>query len=470
MRRVIVFGIVALIVIIPVVLITSGVLKRPPSSAPAVSLTYWTVFDDTADLQSLIEAYQARRPYVSIKVQKIPEDQYEQRLLQAWALDQGPDIFSLPNTWVRKYVDFIKPLPASVRVYQYTTKKVFFRDQTEVKPITIQTLTHSQLRQRYVDVVTSDVVLPQSKRAPASTYALPLSVDTLVLYYNRDLLNAAGIAQPAATWKEITEHAPLLTILDSQNNILQSAIAMGTAANVNRATDIWSLLAIQNGTTMIAADGSKVAFNDATNQFGVRALEFYTDFADFAKEVYAWNADQPEALDAFTQGKVGYFIGYRYHQPLIEQAAPTLNFAVAPAPHINADGTDAQLSSSGLPTPVTFASYWVETVAQKSAHADEAWDFVQFASSETPVKSYLEKTGKTSALRSVLNAQRADPEKALFADQALIARSWYHGTDAVAVENYLKEMIDSVADNTASAISAINLAAEQVNNTLVVAP
>lgn len=466
MRRYIVFGIVALVVIVPIVLATSGVLKRPPSSAPTVSLTYWTVFDETADLQPLLDAYKAQRPYVTIKVEKILEEEYEQRLLTAWAKDEGPDIFSLPNTWVRKYTDFIEPLPASFSVYEYKIRRVFLRNQVEAQPITIPGLTVAQLRQRYIDVVSSDVVLQLSKRDQPKIYGLPLSTDNLVLFYNRDLLNAAGFAQPAATWKELTEQAPKLTVLDSQNNVLQSAIAIGTAANVNRAADIWSLLALQNGTTMIDRTSVKVAFNDSVNQFGIRALEFYTDFADFAKEVYSWNGTLPTSLDAFTRGKVAYFIGYRYHQALIEQQAPTLNYTIAPIPHINSDGTDALPSSAGLPTPVNFAYYWVESVAQKSKHPAEAWDFVQFASAETPVKKYLEKTGKITALRSILTAQQAETNTEIFALQALTAQSWYHGTDAVATENYLEAMIDSVAANTTSAISAANLAAEQISQTL----
>lgn len=466
MRRYVVFGIVALIVIIPIVLITSGILKRPPSSAPAVSLTYWTVFDETADLQKLVDAYKAQRPYVTIKVEKIPEEEYEQRLITAWAKDEGPDLFSIPNTWVRKYTDFIKPLPTSLSVYQYKTHKVFFRNQIEVSPVSIASLTLTQLRQRYVDVVTSDVALQLTKRDTQKIYGLPLSTDNLVLYYNRDLLNAAGLAQPATTWKEMTEQAPKLTILDGQNNILQSAIAMGTADNVNRATDIWSLLALQNGTVMIDRDNNKVKFNDSVSQFGIRALDFYTDFADFAKEVYSWNRTLPTSLDAFAQGKAAYFVGYRYHQKMIEDQAPTLNVAVAPIPHINSDGTDALLSSSGLPTPVNFAYYPVETVAQKSKHPNEAWDFIQFATAEGGVKSYLEATGKISALRSLLVTQQAVPETEAFAKQALTAQSWYHGIDAVATENYLKLMIDSVAANTASSVSAANLAAEQINQTL----
>jgi len=33
-------------------------------------------------------------------------------------------------------------------------------------------------------------------------YASPLSINTLALFYNRDLLNEAGIVLPPVTWEE----------------------------------------------------------------------------------------------------------------------------------------------------------------------------------------------------------------------------------------------------------------------------
>ncbi|MFH0951877.1 MAG: extracellular solute-binding protein [Patescibacteria group bacterium] len=466
MRRYIILGIILLIIIIPVLLITSGVLRRPPSNVAAVTLTYWTVTDDNTNLGGLITAYQAKRPYVNIVVKKIPNTDYQETLLNAWARDTGPDIFSLPNDWLGQYTDFIAPLPAATNVYQFSTHRVLFRDQTEVNPVTVASLTADQLRQRFVDVVISDVFLRPDKKSPFGIYGLPLSVDTLALYYNRDLLSAAGIAVPATTWKELTNHVSQLTILDNQNNILQSGIALGTAVNVNEAADIWSLLAIQNGAQMINADSSQIIFGTEQNNYGLRALEFYTDFADFAKEVYSWNQVMPDSIDSFTQGKLAYYIGYRSDRELITSQAPTLNYAISSIPHINSDGTDAQLSSSGLPVPVSFASYWIETVSKKSQHIDEAWDFLQFATAAENVTAYLDTNGKVSALRNIVNIQRTDTDKQVFAEQAINARSWYHGNNALATEGYINSMITSVVDSANSSLSAINLAAQQITQTL----
>ncbi|MFC1662558.1 ABC transporter substrate-binding protein [Patescibacteria group bacterium] len=466
-RKYIIIAIVAMAFILPIILITSGALRRPPPNVSPVTLTYWTVFDDPANYNDIITAYRQYRPYVSINVVKIPQEDYQQSLINAWALDRGPDIFSIPNTWVKQYTQFIQPLPPQLNVYKYETRTVFFSSQTEVTPVRTNTISQPEIRARFSDAVINDVILQTSAQAPLEVYGLPLSIDTLALYYNRDLLSAAGIAEPASTWKDLTEQAPKLTVLDNQNNILQSAIAMGTATNVNRAADIWSLLAIQNGTQMLSPSGTQATFGTHTNEFGLRALEFYTDFADFAKEVYSWNDDMPQALDAFAQGKLAYFIGYQYHEQLISAQSPTLQFDIAPILHINSDGTDAQVSTSGLPVPVNFASYWVETVSRKSLHVNEAWDFLQFAASESNVSTYLNATNKISALRSIASAQRTDLNKQVFADQTLNARTWYRGFDAVGAEDNIMNMITSVANNDVSSTSAINLAADQINQTLV---
>jgi ABC-type glycerol-3-phosphate transport system substrate-binding protein len=127
-------------------------------------------------------------------------------------------------------------------------------------------------------------------------FGLPLSMDTLVLYYNKDMLNRAKIALPPETWQQFVEQVPKLTLVDVDNNIIQSGAAIGTSNNVPRVMDIISLLMMQNGATMIL--GNQAEFGEADPEQkdyfpGAKALEFYTSFANPDVEWYSWNADQP---------------------------------------------------------------------------------------------------------------------------------------------------------------------------------
>src|SRR5690606_39059808 len=73
--------------------------------APArVTLEWWTVYKDPTDLNTLIEAYEARFPHISINVRVLRYDEFENTLVNALAEDRGPDIFTIHNTEIGKYV------------------------------------------------------------------------------------------------------------------------------------------------------------------------------------------------------------------------------------------------------------------------------------------------------------------------------------------------------------------------------
>src|SRR6056297_3476762 len=69
----------------------------------SITLNYWRVFDGQDDFKEIIEKYNAIHPNITIKYRKLRYDEYENEILHALAEDRGPDIFSIHNTWVKKY-------------------------------------------------------------------------------------------------------------------------------------------------------------------------------------------------------------------------------------------------------------------------------------------------------------------------------------------------------------------------------
>ena len=464
MRRLIIIGALIVIPVFAVGLIISGVLKKPVANVQPVTLTYWTVQDEPDWFADVIKHYRSSRPYVKIEVVKQRPETYADALIQAWARDQGPDIFSIPNDWIGKYQDLIEPMPAQLKTYVYKTQRFLFQKRRVATAQITESLTVARLANDFADVVSQDVV------RSGKIYALPLSVDTLAVYYNRDLLNRANIPTPAATWRELVDQAPKLTLLDSQSRIIQSAIALGLADNVAHAPDILSLLMLQNGTQMTDTSGRSIQFQRGNEDYqpGVRALEFYTDFSDPAKEVYSWSDTLPNSIDAFVNGRVAYLIGTLSDQSQIEGASETLRYGTAPIFHLNEDGTDTD-GRTNQQAKINFASYWVETVAQRSAHPNEAWDFLQYLSRAGVVESYLDQSDRISALRKVLAKPVATGREA-FAGQVLTAASWYHGEDAPTVETALAKMVADVAAKTKTASQAIAQAAKEIQLTYTAKP
>lgn len=424
-----------------------------------ITLNYWRVWDGPDDFQAIIDAYHQLHPFITINYRKLSFDEYEQALLDALAEDRGPDIFSIQNTWVRKYQSKLTPLPETISMVYPITKGTL---KKEVIPElrTNRSISLTEVKNNFVDTVYGDVVLPSEGKD--RIYALPLAVDTLAMFYNKDLLNNAGIAQLPVYWnRDFQQDVKKLTKQDARGDLIQSGVALGGSANVERSSDILSALMMQNGAVMM--DGNSVTFNQIPPVFrergynpGLEAIRFYSDFANPGKEVYSWNSSLENSLQRFINGKLAIFFGYSYHVPLIKAQAPRLNFAISKFPQIE-----------GNPTEANAANYWVEGVSAKSKHQNEAWDFVQFMTTQPDqVKKYLDATKKPTALRSLIDDQMNDDDLKVFANQILTAKNWYRGRDVTAAEKALNEMIDAVVANPENLEATVNLAASRVQQTV----
>lgn len=51
---------------------------------------------------------------------------------------------------------------------------------------------------------------------PSGALALPVSVEPMVLFYNRSLLSKHGVVNPPSSWAEVEEITPALTLRDKE--------------------------------------------------------------------------------------------------------------------------------------------------------------------------------------------------------------------------------------------------------------
>ena len=119
---------------------------------------------------------------------------------------------------------------------------------------------------------------------------------------------------------------------------------------------------------------------------------------------------------------------------------------------------------SGNIAHVNYANYWVEAVTKQSKHKQEAWDFLLFATAQENVQSYLKKTGKPTALKSLVGTQTENSELAPFAKQVLTADSWYQGNNFEYIEDVFMGMIKEVNNGSTSYKSLMTSAAGKINN------
>jgi len=291
------------------------------------------------------------------------------------------------------------------------------------------------------------------------------------------LYNNASITNPPKYWnREFQQDVKKMTKQNNKGEIMQSGVALGGSDNIERATDILSVLMMQNGTEML--DRGNVSFNRVPRDLetkgfspGLDALRFYTDFSNPAKEVYCWNNMLDNSLELFMQGKVAMMFSYSYTLPVIKANAPKLNFAITQLPQIEGN-------SQGI----NFANYWVEVVSSKvltdpsnmqkgknypKDKQEAAWSFLQYITAEEQVKDYLEKTKRPTALRALIDEQIDDNDIGVFAQQVLTSDSWYRGANSNAAEKIVNEMIDDAVGNVETNLGeVINRGAQKVQQTI----
>ena len=397
------------------------------SRGPNIELTCWKPFDDSRLVRPLIEEFNKTFPNVRITYVQKNVETYEDELVDAIASGRGPDIFTIHNDWLPKHKEKLLPAPASsfsLREYQ----------------------------ESFVEVAAADLL------SDNQIYAVPLAVDVLSLYYNQDILASAGIARPPATWEELVSLTAKLTRQDNFGDFQRSAIALGTASNVNRAPDILGLLMLQNGTqfytpalTQSLLDRAVPDENNKSFVPAARALEFYTQFANPAKVSYTWNSRSNNSIEAFSSGKAAMIFSYSYLRPTLAARAPFLNYAVAPAPQIDL-----------LRSRVNYANYWAEGVSRQSPNAAAAWQFLQFITQPEVLAKYYEVEKQPSSRIDLLEQQIGDPEIGVFAEAALAAKSFYK-PDSDAVEAIFVQMIESVVLRNVSAEDAVQAASQKIN-------
>jgi len=443
---------------------SKGPSKEELEAVKPVTLEYWSVVHDSGSMQNLISQYSAARPYISVHFRRLRLEEFEQELLEALAEDRGPDIISLHSSWMGKYKSKLLPAPSSVKAARVFYTGGQWSRKRQIKLETIPTATIQQVDRLYLPTVKNDVIM-LDETGKEKIWGLPMSMDTLVLYYNQTLLDQAGIPQAPSTWGEFQEAVMATTRYSEDGTIAQAGAAIGTGENVDRAGDIITALMMQNGAEM--TDGANRPVFHLIPPGGSpellpsrEALQFYTDFANPTKQVYTWNNDMEQALDAFTRGKTAFFFGYAYHIPLIKARAPKLNYRILQLPQLNPN------------SPKNVANYWVEAVSKKTENPNLAWDFITFLTNPTITDIYTQRNMKPTALRPMINKQLEDPDLAPFAAQLLTARTWYRGSNPGIANQSLINMIDYVHENRARELEsdiyleAIENAASKINQSL----
>ena len=323
-------------------------------------------------------------------------DTFERELVEALASGKGPDLVLAPHTLILKQKDKFLPLP------WVSVPERLFRDSF---------------------VEASEVLLETDH-----SLGLPLLLDPVVMYWNRDMFTKAAIPSAPSTWLEIQLLPERLTILDGKGNISEAAVGLGGVNNINHFKEILAGQIMQTGNAIATRNEVALASTPGADS----ALRYYVEFANPSLPKYSWNSAKRSSLDEFIAGKLGVYFGLASELGIIKERNPHLNFDVASFPQISSSErrltyTDVYTLSVLKNSPVTNAAF---AVAYRIAMGEVA-------------KSLSTTLKLPSARRDLLKVTTGDPYLDLFQSSAVIAKTWYDPS-ATVTRNIFADMVESV--------------------------
>ncbi len=376
-----------------------------------VTLTYWGLWEDISTMKVVIADFEKENPNIKINYSKQDVKQYREKIATRIQNGTGTDIFAIHNTWLPMFKATLAPLPSDA-----VTKEEFTRD--------------------FYPTVQKDLV------QNGAIYAVPLGIDTLAMYVNTDLLQAAGLPVPT-NWQDFITASRQLTVKDESGKIQTAGAALGTYDNITHAPDIVSLLLVQNRANLADLGSTSKQVGDA--------LYFYTSFA--TGEGNVWDTTLDPSILSFAKGSLAMYFGYSWDFFAIKEANPNLQFSVVPVPHLPGQSQ-------------TIASYWAQGVSSKSKHQKEAFLFMKYlVRKETEQKLYATQSkkrffGQPYARVDLKESLKDNPSVYPFVSQAPDAVSSYFASDTyddalnsqmnVYLGNAVRSMLNDASPATAA--------------------
>jgi ABC-type glycerol-3-phosphate transport system substrate-binding protein len=410
-----------LLIIISVLLLVfsvSGCRKKVANNnLPPVTLTYYKLFENEENLSPLFTKFKQQYPHITVEYKKFTDpEKYLETIVSELAEGVGPDIMSVPNTWVAQNYRKLTPAPQDL-----ASEQIF----TDV----------------FVNVAADDNLIQGQEFK--EVYGIPLYVDTLALFYNDTHFETSipERGKPASTWTGLANDSVKLSQINTEGEIFKSAIALGTG-NVSRAADIFYLLALQKEVDFYNDSFKEAIFVKGNQTEDI--LDYIVSFAESEKPNYSWSNDFTTESDliAFVRGDTSMIFGYSHlykdilNQITLQKRQGQDVIEVSDVQIIEAPQT------ADSEQPISYASYFTETVSRNSNHSREAWLLLTFLVQQDNLQAYYKKDFKPTSIRTLIPEQKANPIYAPFINQLGYAKT-LPIVDNLEYQSIIEELINS---------------------------
>ena len=243
-------------------------------------------------------------------------------------------------------------------------------------------------------------------------YLMPLSLQAVLLVYNKDDFTAAGLdpENPPTTWEGIREAAEAMTERDASGAVTHSGLLLPSQP-VGR-QQAYSALLTSAGGSLLSKDNSKSAFDSPE---GLQALEFFIDTyrgdAPVSANLGANYIDTPSAQQPLAVGDASITALSAQAASQLQKANPDLNLGVIQPPKF--EDADAGFAVGGAGAGLM--------INVDSPAKDLGWKFIQYMISKETSTAYTEGLGTVP--------MRASAVESDYVKGSPIVQSWLEASE-----------------------------------------
>ena len=305
-------------------------------------------------MNQLIAQFEEANPNIKVVHNAdIPYAEFRDKIAASVPAGVGPDVATLFYGWQSAWIDagYLVPLP-----------------EDAFSPAMVEETFSPMVQASFVE---------------GTLYTLPTAVRALALFYNKDLMEAAGLDpnSPPSTLDELRDQAVACTQRDDDGNF----VVEGFVADPSAQDHHWfrEVLVRQFGGVPYNDETSEVLYND---EAGLQAwnylLAFHTELATGDRDLF------DGSTNAFVGGNVCFHVDGSFRLGTIANNNPDMNFGVTELPeHIGIKST--------------FGSYWTHGLTKKAAEDaarfDAAVKFLQFITSADAGALWVDIVGELPA-------------------------------------------------------------------------
>lgn len=361
----------------------SGTSDGSSQAADPTTLTVWVMGDSGANLEAAVKPF-TEETGIYVDVQAIPWDNVNDRLTTAVASGKGPDVTQIGLSQLASFLDagVLEDLSGQVA------------DHPNLDPANFP-----------------DAVSAKNLNPDGGMYSVPWVSDTRVLFYRSDILSAAGISAPPATWDELRSDAKKLAARGEG----QYGYYIPQWDAPLPVTYTW-----QTGTDVLAADGSIDLDTDGFR----KAVDHYLDLYRDGSVPTAGDFDQ---TTGFISGAAPMLVSGPYLANAIKEQAPDL---------------DGKWGVTTVPTDVTGTSLFAGSnlgIWKGTPNLDAALKLLDFLTTPATQVAWYQSYGELPAVTAAFDdpALADDPLVAVYAKQLQdskplpISTAWAEANQAI---------------------------------------